>query len=176
LIADVPDPSVMQQPPRKPGTRLVNRPQIVRWLLSGFVVSGLALAVLAWGPGEPSTTVASTPMTMAFVIVSMSAVNLGVVMRRERETPWSSPIFPYLGWIIAGWALTWAAVELQMLQRLLDTVSLTGDQWMLVLGLSLVAPALVAVDKYVTMRRQRTPATTAPAATVPQAREPLAAS
>jgi Ca2+-transporting ATPase len=175
LIADVPDPSVMQQPPRKPGTRLVNRPQIVRWLVSGFVVAGLALAVLAWGPGDASTTDASTPMTMAFVVVSLSAVNLGVVMRRERETPWSSPIFPYLGWIIGGWALTWAAVELQMLQRLLDTVSLTGDQWMLVLGLSLVAPALVAADKFVTMRRQRPPST-APATSVPQAREPLATS
>ena len=43
-------------------------------------------------------------------------------MRREREPPWSSPVFPYLGWIILGWVLTWAAVELNMLQRLLDTV------------------------------------------------------
>ena len=42
-------------------------------------------------------------------------------MRREREAPWSSPVFPYLGWIILGWVLTWAAVELNMLQRLLDT-------------------------------------------------------
>ncbi len=37
-------------------------------------------------------------------------------------------VFPYLGWIIAGWTLTWAAVELHMLQRLLDTTSLTGGQ------------------------------------------------
>ena len=71
-------------------------------------------------------------MTMAFAIVALSAVNLGLVMRREREPPWSSPLFPYLGWIILGWILTWAAVELNMLQRLLDTVSLTGDQWALV--------------------------------------------
>ena len=39
---------------------------------------------------------------MAFAIVSMSAVNLGVVMRREREAPWSTPIFPWFGWIILG--------------------------------------------------------------------------
>ena len=80
-------------------------------------------------------------MTMAFAIVALSAVNLGLVMRREREAPWSSPMFPYLGWIILGWALTWAAVELNMLQRLLDTVSFTGGQWVLVIALSLVAPA-----------------------------------
>ena len=31
FIVDVPDPGVMQRPPRKPGTRIVNRPQIIRW-------------------------------------------------------------------------------------------------------------------------------------------------
>ncbi len=39
FIVDVPDPGVMQRPPRKPGTRIVNPPQIVRWLISGFVVA-----------------------------------------------------------------------------------------------------------------------------------------
>ena len=45
----------MQRPPRKPGTRIVTRPQVIRWLVSGFVVAGLALAVLDWGPDAPST-------------------------------------------------------------------------------------------------------------------------
>jgi Ca2+-transporting ATPase len=94
-------------------------------------------------------------MTMAFAIVSLSAVNIGLVLRREREAPWASPVFPFLGWIILGWVLTWAAVELQMLQRLLDTMSLTGRQWVVVLALSLLAPAVVAVDKAIQLRRQR---------------------
>ena len=94
-------------------------------------------------------------MTMAFAVVALSAVNLGVVMRREREAPWSSPMFPYFGWLIAGWTLTWAAVELGMLQRLLDTVSLSGGQWAVCLLLSLVTPAFVGIDKAVTTLRQR---------------------
>ena len=155
LIADVPDPGVMQRPPRKPGTKIVTRPQIVRWVVSGFAVAGSALAVLQWGPDEPSTTEPSIAMTMAFAIVALSAVNLGVVMRRERQPAWASPIFPYMGWIILGWVLTWAAVELGMLQRLLDTVSLTGGQWSVVLALSLLAPAIVAIDKVLQLRRQR---------------------
>ena len=85
FIVDVPDPSVMQRPPRKPGTKIVNRPQLIRWFVSGFVVAVIALAVLEWGPGKPSTTHASVNMTMAFAIVSFSAVNLGLVMRRERQ-------------------------------------------------------------------------------------------
>ncbi len=154
LIVDVPDPSVMQRPPREPGTRIVTRPQVIRWLISGFVVAGLALAVLHWGPDTPSTEHPSVSMTMAFAIVALSAVNLGVVLRREREAPWSSPVFPYFGWIILGWILTWAAVELNMLQRLLDTESMTGGQWVVVLALSLVAPAVVGIDKVIQLARQ----------------------
>jgi Ca2+-transporting ATPase len=69
-------------------------------------------------------------------------------------------VFPYLGWIILGWILTWAAVELGMLQRLLDTTSLSGRQWVLVLALSLLAPAVVAVDKAIQLSRQQKPAAT----------------
>jgi P-type Ca2+ transporter type 2C len=154
FIVDVPDPSVMHRPPRKPGTRIVNQPQIIRWLLSGLIVAVTALLILDLGPDQPSTEHASVSMTMAFAFVAFTAVNLGVVMRREREAPWSSPLFPYMGWIIAGWALTWAGVELGMLQRLLDTESLTGGQWAWVLGLSLIAPSLVWADKTIQQRRQ----------------------
>jgi P-type Ca2+ transporter type 2C len=155
FIVDVPDPGVMQRPPRKPGTKIVNWPQVIRWVVTGFVVAVTALAVLKWGPGKPSTTHASVNMTMAFAIVSLSAVNIGLIMRRERQAPWASPVFPYLGWIILGWILTWAAVGLGMLQRLLDTTSLSGREWVVVLALSLIAPAVVGVDKAIQLRRQR---------------------
>ena len=94
-------------------------------------------------------------MTMAFAIVSLSAVNIGLIMRRERQAPWSSPVFPYLGWIILSWILTWAAVEQNVLKRLLDTTSLSGREWIVVIALSLPAPAIVAVDKAIQLRRQR---------------------
>ena len=153
FIVDVADPGVMQRPPRTPGSRIATRAQTVRWAITGFIISGLALMLLAWGPDEPSTTDASVSMTMAFAVVALSAVNNGLVMRREREPWWSAPMFPYLGWIMLGWALTWAAVELNMLQRLLDTVPLTGAQWALVLALSLVAPAFTAIDKAIQLRK-----------------------
>ena len=90
---------------------------------------------------------------MAFAVVALSAVNMGFVMRRERQVPWSAPLFPYMGWIMLGWVLTVAAVETSALHRMLDTVSLTGAQWLLVIGLSLVSPLFVAVDKIIQMRR-----------------------
>jgi Ca2+-transporting ATPase len=155
FIVDVPDPGVMQRPPRKPGTKIVTRPWVIRWFIFGFVVAVTALLVLKFGPGKPSTTEASVNMTMAFAIISFSAVNIGLVMRRERQAPWSSPVFPFLGWIILGWFMTWAAVGLNMFQRLLDTTSLSGRQWVVVLALSLIAPAVVAADKAIQLSRQR---------------------
>ena len=120
------------------------------------IISGFgALCVLAFGPGKPSTMHSSVSMTMTFAIVSLSAVNVGLILRRERQAPWSSPVFPFLGWIILGWILTWAAVELNMLQRLLDTTSLSGGQWGTVLLLFLIAPAVAGIDKALLLRRQR---------------------
>lgn len=156
FIVDVPDPGVMQRPPRTPGTKIVTVPQVFRWVISGFIVAVTALSLLRWGPDEPSTVNPSVSMTMAFAVVSLTAVNLGLVMRREREPVWSPPVFPYLGWIILGWILTWAAVELDMLRRLLDTVSLSGGQWLTVIALSLLAPAVVGVDKGIQLRHLRT--------------------
>jgi P-type Ca2+ transporter type 2C len=75
-------------------------------------------------------------------------------MRREREAPWSSPVFPYLGWIILGWLMTWFAVELNLFQRLLDTTSLNGREWVIVLALSLIGPTVVAADKFIRLRGQ----------------------
>ena len=108
-----------------------------------------ALALLTWGPDTPSTTDPSISMTMAFGVVALTAVNLGLVLRRERQPAWASPVFPYLGWIFLGWLFTWAAVELNMFQRLLLTTSLSGGEWAVVIGLSWLAPAVVAVDKAV---------------------------
>jgi P-type Ca2+ transporter type 2C len=41
-----------------------------------------------------------------------------------------------------------------MFQRLLDTESLTGGEWAVVLALSVVTPALVWVDKAIQLHRQ----------------------
>src|SRR5262249_57629825 len=87
FTVDVPDPGVMQRPPRKPGTKIVNRPQIIRWVVTGFVVAVTALSVLEWGPDKPSTTHPSASMTMAFAIISFSALNIGLIILPHPHTP-----------------------------------------------------------------------------------------
>ena len=106
-----------------------------------------------WGPDEPSTEFPSISMTMAFAVVALSAVNMGLVMRREREPVWATPVFPYLGWILLGWILTVLAVELGILQRMLLTESLSGAQWALCIGLSAVSPGVIWIDKTIQIRK-----------------------
>jgi len=57
--------------------------------------------------------------------------------------------------VILGWAITIAAVEVGFFQRLLETVALTGSQWFVVLGLSLLAPLVIGVDRWLQLRRER---------------------
>ena len=99
------------------------------------------------------TAALSDPMSRVSDLVFIALAGI-IVMRREREAPWSSPWFPYFAWIILGWLLTWAAVGLSMFERLLDTVPLSGDEWLVVITLSVVTPALVAVDKAIQLRRK----------------------
>ena len=98
FIVDVPDPGVMQRPPRAPGTQ--DRQHAPDRPLGGQRLPrrrDRASPSCSSGPTTPSTTDPSASMTMAFAVVALSAVNLGLVMRREREPFWSSPVFPYLG-------------------------------------------------------------------------------
>ena len=158
FIVDVPDPGVMQRPPRTPGSRIATRAQTVRWAISGFIISEPG----AHGPGlGPRRAEHDRPVGL-----DDDGVRRRRAQRRQqrpRHAPRarsrggrrrSSPTSD--GSSSAG-SLTWAAVELNMLQRLLDTVSLTGAQWVLVLALSLVAPAFTAIDKAIQLRRLNTP-------------------
>ncbi len=58
------------------------------------------------------------------------------------------------------------ATELDFLQKGLLTQSLTGQQWLACLGLALVLPIVVEVDKWIRRRQQPAPAPLDPAGVV----------
>ena len=112
--------------------------------------------MLVWGPDEPSTTQPSVSMTMAFAIVSLSAVNIGLVMRREREPPWSPPGVPLPGLDHPRLGPDLGRRGAATCSSACSTpTSLSGGQWGVVLVLSLIAPAFVGVDKIIQVMRQR---------------------
>jgi Ca2+-transporting ATPase len=147
IIGDSPDPHLMDRAPRRPEATILNRRTGPRWLAIGLALALVSLVPLVFGPDEPSTDAASVSMTMTFAVAALSTVGLGLVLRRDPAPAWRGPLFPYLGWLAIAATLTVLAVELPALQRLLTTESLTGGQWLAILGLASVTPVAIEVGK-----------------------------
>jgi Ca2+-transporting ATPase len=155
IIGDDTEPGAMLRPPRDPDQPIFNGRTGPRWLVTGAILGLSAFVPLVWGPDEPLTDGPSASMTMAFGVAAFATLWLGLVQRRDLAPFWRGPFFPYLGWLAAGAALTWLAVELAVLQRWLGTQSLTGPEWLAVFGLALITPLAVEADKAVRRMRAR---------------------
>jgi len=147
IMTDVEDPDLMQHPPRDPAVRIFNRTTGIRWFSIGLVTTVVCLIPLVWGPDEPRTDAASISMTMTFGVAALGGVPLALSLRRDTTPGWVGPFWPYCGWLAISAVLTWFAIELPLLQRWLLTKSLTGSQWLAVLGLALVAAIVAELDK-----------------------------
>ena len=157
FIVDVPDPGVMQRPPRKPGTKIVNPPadrplgrhrvhrrrqraggarlgagRAQHHAAVGIDDDGLRGGLAQRGQHRPGPAAgAGGAVVVAGVPVpGLDHPRLGAHLGRRGARHARS----------ACWTPT----------------SLTGGQWLVVLGLSLIAPAVVAVDKAIQLSRQAT--------------------
>ena len=148
-------PDIMSRPPRDPKVPLTNGAAVSRWIFYGAVRFLPAFACLLWGPDAPSTDVASASMTMCFAVIALGAVFGGLVLRRDPVSGLSAPVLKALGILAAPTVLIVLATELPFMQRGLMTQSLTGSQWLVVIGLALIGPIVVEVDKWI--RRRRAP-------------------
>ena len=149
ILTDVADPGLMDRKPRDPTVRIFNSQTGVRWFLIGLATACAGLIPLVWGPDEPQIDAASVSMTMAFGVAALSGVPLALVQRRDPTPVWVGPFWPYVGWLSISVFLTWLAIELPLLQRWLDTTTLTGLQWLGVVGLALASATLAEIDKAV---------------------------
>ncbi|MCP4436917.1 MAG: cation-translocating P-type ATPase [Actinomycetia bacterium] len=153
IMTDVEDPSLMDQLPRDPTALIFNRHTGLRWFAIGLVTALACVVPLVWGPDEPKVDAPSIAMTMAFAVAALAGVPLALVQRRDPTPVWTGPFWPYVGWLGISAALTWLAVELPLLQRWLDTTTLTGMQWLAVIGLTLASSVIAEADK--ALRRHR---------------------
>jgi Ca2+-transporting ATPase len=149
-------PDIMSRPPRDPKVPLTNAASVWRWILYGSVRFLPAFACLVWGPDAPSHDAPSASMTMAFAVIALGAVFGGLVLRRDPVSGLTAPLLKALAILSIPVVLIVLATELPVLQRAFMTQSLTGGQWLVVIGLSLIGPIVVEVDKWI--RRRRSPA------------------
>ena len=170
IMVDPGDPDVMKRPPRDPKVPITNPAAITRWVLYGAVLFLAALVPLVFGPDTLSTDVPSASMTMCFAVLGLGTVFSGLVMRRDPTSGLVPPILSAVKWLAIPAVLVVLATELPFLQRGLLTQPLSGLQWLACIGLALVLPVVVEVDKWVRRRRHQQPGVYAAEAAVNPAR------
>jgi P-type Ca2+ transporter type 2C len=157
IMVDPGDPDVMTRPPRDPKVPITNPAAISRWVLYGAVLFLAALVPLVFGPDTLSTDEPSASMTMCFVVLGLGTVFSGLVMRRDPTSGLVPPILSAVKWLAIPVVLVVLSTELPFLQRALLTQSLTGPQWLACIGLALVLPVVVEIDKWIRRRRHPQP-------------------
>ncbi len=133
-----PTEGLMKRRPRKPEEPILKRAD-TRWFVIAGLVMGIAtLAVAAWAENQHGDDVART---MALTTFSIANLLFSFTARDELESIFSLDTFSDRTFIVASLLSAVSiilATELGFLQRVLDTVSLTGNQWLICIGAGLV--------------------------------------
>ena len=154
LLDPVPD-GIMHKPPRDPKKTIANPGAVTLWLVYGALIFITTLIPLLTQPDLLSSTEPNVPVTMAFVVCALGSIFGGLVMRRDPESGLAAPILVAVKWLSIPLALTVVAVEVPFMQRLVGTVNLSGDEWLAALGLALLVPVLIELEKWVRRARLR---------------------
>jgi Ca2+-transporting ATPase len=170
IMLDPGDPDVMKRPPRDPKVPITNRSAITRWVLYGGTLFLVALVPLVWGPDTLSIDQPSASMTMCFVVLGLGTVFSGLVMRRDPSSGLIPPILGAVKMLAIPVALVVLATELDFMQQGLLTMPLSGLQWLACIGLALVLPIVVEIDKWLRRRKLSAPAAPGTGETVAPAR------
>jgi Ca2+-transporting ATPase len=153
---DKPLPGLMARKPRPLAQPVLDVPQWVRAVALGLL---MAVATLWVRDAFEEWSDALVATTMAVTVFSLMNVAMGMSARSQTRTIFTRDIVSdrrqltlYGGALVA----IVLATELDILQRVLDTTSLTGGQWLVCLAL---AAALILVEEItkLVLRRQEHP-------------------
>ena len=140
-----PVPGLMERKPRPLRQPILSRSQWVRVTFMGVLMAVATVALEAIYESESLATAA----TMGFVVFSLFNIVLGPMSRSEtdsvftRETVSESRQLILIG---AAVVLTVLPTQLEFMKSWLGLTGLTGNQWLIALGLAL---ALVLVDEVI---------------------------
>jgi len=149
---------LMHDAPRKP-----ELPILPRRLLAWLIVAGLSMAVATLGVIDWATQQygAEVARTMGVIVFSLANVWFALETSNEDRSLFSSETVANPTLLkMAGLALVFTvfASELGLTNRVLDTVNLTVDQWMICVVVSLVAVAVAEIKKLLRIRTTEAPA------------------
>lgn len=153
ILRDEDPPDVMRHPPRDPKQTIARPGAVALWMFYGGLMFLTTLVPLLLWPDQLSSTQPNAPVTMAFTVAALGSLLGGLAIRRYPASGLLPPILSAIGWLAIPAALTVAAVEVGFLQRFLGTTSLTGEQWLICLGLAVIVPIVIELQKWVVRRR-----------------------
>lgn len=137
----------MERKPRAANEALLSR-SLLAWLaIAGLVMGGGTLGVIAWGSQTFDETVARTMGMVAFTI---SNVAFSLATKDERVSAFSLDILgdrPFALATLASVVTIVLMAELDLFNRILDTTSLTLEQWAICILIGLVIIPVSEVRK-----------------------------
>ena len=138
-----PVPGLMERLPRPLRQPILSRGQWVRVTLMGLLMAVATVTVEAVYEDEGAAVAA----TMGFVVFSLFNIALGLTSRSETDSAFSRETVSdrrQLLLIGIAFVFTILPTQLDFLQRWLGLTELTGNEWLIALGLGL---ALILVDE-----------------------------
>jgi Ca2+-transporting ATPase len=148
-----PSEGLMERRPRKPEKPILSR-RDTRW----FVVAGLVMAVatLAVAAGAEHAEGEALARTMALTTFSLANLFFSFTARDEVRSVFSLDTVrdrTFLTTSLMSVAAIIFATELRFFQRILDTIELTGNQWLICVGAALSIVAASEIRKLLLRRR-----------------------
>jgi Ca2+-transporting ATPase len=147
-----PREGLMRDAPRPPKRPILPR-RLMAWVVvGGLVMAAATLGVISWATTEYGEAVART---MGLTVFSLCQVWFAIETSDEDRSAFSietlrnSTLMKAVGGALL---VTVLATELGFLNRLLDTVSLTADQWLVCLVVSLAVVVVAEVRKLLHIR------------------------
>jgi Ca2+-transporting ATPase len=144
---------LMAEPPRSKDQPILPRPLAIWLLFVGLVFAAATLGLIVWASGTYDETIAHS---MALVTFSLFHVFFSLETADEERTIFSSELFenPALLKATGASLLTiFLATTFGPLQRLLDTVELTVDQWAICIVVAASIIVVAEIRKFLRRRR-----------------------
>jgi Ca2+-transporting ATPase len=144
-----PTPGLMDRKPRPAGVPILGR-QMLIWLAAAGIIAGIStLAVIEWGTREFDETVGRTMglATFAFFNIAFS-----LATKDETRSSFHREVIGDRTFLIAtviSLGLTVLMVEFGFLQRLLGTVTLSAEQWLLCFVVGIAILPIAEVRKFI---------------------------
>lgn len=155
LGVDPAEKDIMDQKPRDPNSGIFNRGLIARILYQGAMVGLLALTAFIIGERVDVTT----GRTMAFAVLALSQLSHVFNVRSNTKSAFEVGLFTntrLLGAVVFSALLQIAVITIPVLSNIFKVKALGGQQWLIVVVLSLAPLLIVEVEKLITTKFSRT--------------------